>query len=166
MLFFSIGLTGSFSAWCDRVLIELVARSFASTVERVLVNTLEELSKALISSSATHIVVACRRPAMELQTELLKSGRPFLIARHHPYSALHNLISGEYELPAAVREIANSCAALLKLGDLSNGLTLTDQDAADDPLEIIQRIAQNFGLNASPDDIEEIVATIPPRDRA
>ena len=79
MLFFSIGLTGAFSEWCDRILTELVARSFACTVQRVSANTLDELAKALISSSAIHIVGACRRPAIGLQTEILQSGRPFLV---------------------------------------------------------------------------------------
>src|SRR5215469_2880538 len=90
MLFFSIGLPTRFAAWCDAVTAQLVTRGLGPA-ESVVANTADELIAAVIRSGASHIVVCSRQPATRLQSEIIHSARPFLVALGDPRTALQQL---------------------------------------------------------------------------
>src|SRR6266446_777753 len=112
MILFSIGLPSRFTDLCDAITLQLARRSLGMA-EIVAANTLEEFAAAVIRTSASNLVVACRQPVVRLQTEVIEAGRPFIVAIGDPRAALRDLLQHPgVSLADATRVVASSCAAM------------------------------------------------------
>src|SRR5689334_14463422 len=156
MIFFSIGLPGRFAEWCDAVVSRLARHAFGS-VEVVSLNTLEELALAMIRTGASHFVVCSRQPGGGVQTALMQAGKRSIAVLDEPRIALRDLASQPgYDLVAATRAVASSCAAMLSYSALPGALVLTAEDEARDPLSIATAIARHLELDVSEAEIRTI----------
>ncbi len=155
MVFFAIGLPSRFAEFCDELLLRIVQHRFES-VERVALNSLEELAAGVIRTSASKLVVCSRQPAVRLQTEILRAGRPFLIALGDPRTALRNMLENSSEgFAAATRTVAGSCAAMLGIANDPNALVLRPAPASEIPA-IAAAIAERFDFSIEPDELAAI----------
>ena len=160
MIFFSIGLPGRFAEWCDAVIFRLAQRALGP-VELVSLNTLDELALAMIRTGASHFVVCSRQPGGGVQTALMQAGKRFIAVLDEPRTALRDLASQPgYDLVAATRAVASSCAAMLSYSALPGALVLTADDEARDPLSIAAAIAHHFELDVSEAEIRTIICQL------
>jgi len=157
MIFFSVGLPGRFAEWCDAVVSRL-ARHALGSVEVLSVNTLEELALAVIRTGASHFVVCSRQPGGGVQTALTQAGRRFIAVLDEPRIALRDLAHQPgYDLVAATRAVASSCAAMLGYSALPGALVLTAGNEARDPLAAATAIARHLELDVGEPEIEQII---------
>ena len=91
MIFFSIGLPSRFTQLCDALIVRLAEHCLGS-VELGSFNSFDDVATAAIRSSAAHFVAVSRQPVVRLQSELVASGRPFVVALGDIRSALHDLM--------------------------------------------------------------------------
>jgi hypothetical protein len=160
MIFFSIGLPGRFAEWCDAVVSRLARRALGS-VEIVSLNTLEELALAMIRTGASHFVVCSRQPGGGVQTALTQAGKRFIAVLDEPRTALRDLASKPaYDLVAATRAVASSCAAMLGYSAVPGALVLTAEDGARDPLSIATAIARHLELDVSEPEMRTIICRL------
>jgi hypothetical protein len=160
MILFSIGLPSRLAQWCDLALGH-VARLALGSADRIALDGLAQLAAAVIGSDGSHLVVCCRRPAINLQAELIKSDRPYLIATSDPRAALGDLVlRGGYSLANATRAVASSCVAMLSLADSPRALVVAP-DRAGDAAAIVAAIAAHFGLQLGRGDLVQLVAQLP-----
>jgi hypothetical protein len=159
MILFSIGMPSRFAEWCDVLTARLAQCTFGSVACTAL-NTLEELATAVLKTQAPCLVACSRHPAVPLQTEIVQGGRPFLVAIGDPRAALHNLSErASYDVPAATRTVASSCAAMLALTRAPGALVLSNDNTAD-PLAVAAAIAAHFELPTSRSEIAKIVSEL------
>ena len=160
MIFFSIGLPSRFAEWCDAVAARLAERRLGP-VEICPIQTLEELAVAALRTRAAHLLARCRQPVLRLQTEIVASGRPFLVALGDPGAALRDLLGQpDSELAGATRAVASSCAAMLTLTQAPGALVLSGDKAAADPAAAAKAIARHFELEASGEEIAGILVDL------
>jgi len=160
MIFFSVGLPGRFAEWCDAVVTRL-ARHALGSVEVVSLNTLEELALAMIRTGASHFVVCSRQPGGGVQSALTQAGKRFIAVLDEPRIALRDLaLQPGYDLIAATRAVASSCAAMLGYSSLPGALVLTAGDQAQDPLSLASAIARHLELDISEPEIETIICAL------
>jgi hypothetical protein len=144
---------------CDELLFRIVQHRFKS-VERVALNGLEELAAAVIRTSALKLVACSRQPSLRLQTEILRAGRPFLIALGDPRTALRNMLENSGEgFAAATRAVAGSCAAMLGIANDPNALVLRPAPASEIPA-IAAAIAERFDIAVEPRELAAIADDI------
>lgn len=156
MVLFSIGLPSRFAEWCDAMILRLVERRIGAA-ESVYLNSIDELAGAVLRTRVAHLVVCCRQPVVRLQSEIIASGRPFLVALGDPRAALRDLVErAGYELAPALRVVASSCAAMLTITAAPGALVLSARDAAD-PAGVAAAIARHFELDADDGDIAAVV---------
>src|SRR5438045_1401590 len=111
MIFFSIGLPSRFTQLCD-VLIARLAEQCLGSVELGSFNSFDDVATAAIRSSAAHFVAVSRQPVVRLQSEIVASGRPFVVALGDIRSALHDLVQlTGYDVDAAGRLDVANCGA-------------------------------------------------------
>src|SRR5437764_13168305 len=91
MLLFSIGLPSPFAHWCDALTARL-ARHSLGEIQVCGLNTLDEVAVAAIGPPAPHLLIAARQPVVRLQTEVVKSDRPFLLALGDPRLSVRHLV--------------------------------------------------------------------------
>lgn len=145
MVFFAIGLPSRFAELCDDLLLRIVQHRYGS-VERVALNSLDELAAAVIRTNASKLVVSSRQPVIRLQTEILQAGRPFLVALGDPRTALRNMLEDSSQgLATATRTVAGSCAAMLGIANAPNALVLRPATASEIPA-IAAMIADYFEI--------------------
>src|SRR5262249_14046603 len=160
MIVFSVGLPGRFAEWCDAVVSRL-ARHALGSVEVVSLNTLEELALAMIRTGASHFVVCSRQPGGGVQSALTQAGKRFIAVLDEPRIALRDLaLQPGYDLIAATRAVASSCAAMLGYSSLPGALVLTAGDEAQDPLSLASAIARHLELDISEPEIETIICAL------
>src|SRR5215472_9922311 len=160
MIFFSVGLPGRFAEWCDAVVTRL-ARHALGSVEVVSLNTLEELALAMIRTGASHFVVCSRQPGGGVQSALTQAGKRFIAVLDEPRIALRDLaLQPGYDLIAATRAVASSCAAMLGYSSLPGALVLTAGDEAQDPFSVASAIARHLELDISEAEIHRIICTL------
>jgi hypothetical protein len=157
MIFFSVGLPGRYTEWCDALVLRL-ARHALGSVEMVSLNTLEELALAMIRTGGSHFVVCSRQPGGGVQTALMQAGKRFIAVLDEPRTALRDLASQPgYDLVAATRAVASSCAAMLSYSALPGALVLRADDEARDPLSTAKAIARHFELDVSEAETRTII---------
>lgn len=158
MIFFSVGLPGRFAEWCDVVIARLAQRALGP-VEVVNLNTLEELALAMIRTAATHFVVCSRQPGGGVQTALAQAGRRFIAVLDEPRAALRDLANRPgFELVAATRAVASSCASIVSCTGIPEALVLSGAACSEDQVSTATSIARHLELDLRNDEIEEIVA--------
>jgi hypothetical protein len=160
MIFFSVGLPGRFAEWCD-ALVSQLARHVLGSVEVLSLNTLEELALAMIRTDASHFVVCSRQPGGGVQTALTQAGKRFIAVLDEPRIALRDLaLQPGFDLVAATRAVASSCAAMLGYAAFPGALVLTADGEARDPLSIATAIARHLELNVSEPEIRTIICRL------
>jgi len=123
-------------------------------------STLDDIACAAIRAETPHLGVALRQPVVRLQTEIVQSGRPFIVALGDVYAALGDLVQRPgYDQVAATREIASSCAAMSTLAAAPGALVLSCKDAHD-PIALAGAVARHFGLALGEETIAEIAGSI------
>src|SRR5215472_17279320 len=90
MILFSIGMPGRFSEWCDAVTVRLAKRAFGGA-EFASLDIIEQLAAAAIKTQAPLLIACSRQPGRRLQTEIVQSRRPFVLAIGNPRAALRHL---------------------------------------------------------------------------
>jgi hypothetical protein len=159
MIFFSIGLPSRFTQLCDALIVRLAEHCLGS-VELGSFNSFDDVATAAIRSSAAHFVAVSRQPVVRLQSELVASGRPFVVALGDIRSALHDLMQRPgYDVAAATRELASSCAAMLTLTQAPGALLLPGVHGHD-PRRLAAAIAGHFGFPIGGDEIASIAASV------
>src|SRR6266446_3600932 len=159
MILFSIGLPSRFTDFCDAITLQLARRSLGMA-EIVGANTLEEFAEAVIKTSASNLVVACRQPVVRLQTEVVQAGRPFIVAVGDPRAALRDLLQHSgVSLADATRVVASSCAAMHTLTAAPGALVLSGSGDLD-PMMLAAEIARHFELNVSREEIATSVGLL------
>jgi hypothetical protein len=159
MIFFSIGMPSRFVEWCDALISRLAEYSFGST-ERTAVNTLDELAAAVLRTRASHLTACSRQPVVQLQIEILQGKRPFVVTIGNPRAALRNLSErAGYDIAAATRAVASSCAAMLTLTRAPGALVVSSNDAADS-ITVAAAIADHLDIPASRIEIATIVSDL------
>lgn len=159
MIFFSVGLPGRFAECWDALTLRL-AEQCLGEVSAGEFRTLDDIARATIKADTLHLVAALRQPVVQLQTEIVQSGRPFLVTLGDVYSAVRELErrSG-YDRAAAVREIAGSCAALVTLAAAPAALVLAE-GKGNDPLEVAASIAHHFRFPLGDKTVAEVAASM------
>src|SRR5579872_6497246 len=153
MVFLSIGLPSRFAECCDALLIRLVEKKLGS-VHAAPLNSLEELARAMIRSSSPNLVACSRQPVLRLQSEIVESGHPFLVALGDPRAALRNLIlQTGCSLIDATRAVASSCAAMLTIQEAPTALVMTPRS----PSAAAAAIAGHFGIDVSAKELVDLV---------
>jgi hypothetical protein len=160
MIFFSIGLPGRFAEWCDAVIFRLTQRALGS-VELVSLNTLDELALAMIKTGASHFVVCSRQPGGGVQTALAQSAKRFIAVLDEPRAALRDLATRPgFDLIAATRAIASSCASMLNCAATPAALVLNGVEHGDDLVATASMIARHLDLDVNGEEIETIVNSL------
>ena len=159
MIFFSVGLPGRFAELSDALMLRLAERCLGD-VSAGEFRTLDDIARAAIKADTLHLVAVLRQPVVQLQTEIVQSGRPFLVALGDVYSAVRELEQRSgYDRATAVREIAGSCAALLTLAAAPAALVLADADG-NDPIDMAASIARHFRFPLSDEAVAEVAASM------
>jgi hypothetical protein len=159
MILISIGMPSRFTEWCDGLVVRLAMGSF-DTVEAAALNSLDELAAAVLQTRAARLVVSSRQPVIRLQTAIVDSGRPFLVALGDPRAALRDLVQrAGYDLTNATRAVASSCAAIFALTRAPRALVLSAA-AGVDPIGAATAIAEHFELPIDSDAIAGIIAEL------
>ncbi len=160
MIFFSVGLPGRFGEWCDAVTARLAQHALGA-VEVVSLNTLDELALAMIRTGASHFVVCSRQLGGGVQTALSQAGRRFIAVLDEPRVALRDLaLRPGYDLVAATRAVASSCASMSSYASLPEALVLSAADGGRDPVAIATTIARHLELAVGDADIESVVSEL------
>ena len=166
MLLFVVALPGRFAEWCDAVTVQLACRALGPTAI-VRANTLQEISLGMISGGFSHAVVAARQPGGRVRAALVEAGRSFVVATDDPRIACAEIAQEQQaKLPAAVQEIASSCAALVGYACAPGALVISADRGGFDGVATAVAIARHFELTLSQDDISEIVRDLEPIDFA
>lgn len=159
MIFFSVGLPGRFAECWDALTLRLAQRCLGD-VSAGEFRTLDDIARAAIKADTLHLVAALRQPVVQLQTEIVQSGRPFLVTLGDVYAAVRELEQRSgYDRAVAVREIAGSCAALLTLAAAPAALVLADGNGKD-PLELAAAIARHFRFPLDAETVAEVAAAM------
>jgi len=110
-------------------------------------------------TKATRLIACARQPSNRLQSEIVQSGRPFLVALGDPGAVVRSLLAGGADLGNATQRVASSCAAMRILTAAPHALVLTQSDDTD-PASIARAVSQHFGIEAGPDDLAHIVGEL------
>lgn len=176
MLWFSIGLPGRFAQWCDAVLARLVGETAelrelaaldAILDYRALPRSLDQLTRILIGSSATDVVIAARQPDMALHTALAEAETRFVVALEHPRVAAADMLEDTgAEMRLVTRAVANSCALVMRYPPLPGALTLHGDAARADPVGTVLAIARHLGSGIGETEARHILDTLASSGRA
>jgi len=157
MIFFSVGFPSRFAEWCDAVTSRLVECALGSA-DVISSNTLEELAIAAIGTGAPHFVVCSRQPAGRVATALAQTNRRFVAVLDEPRAAVHDLVTRPgYDLVAATRAVASSCASLFGYVRMPGALVLNTARDCRDPMSTATAIACHLELDLCEADIANIV---------
>lgn len=145
MIIFSVGLPGAFTRWCDAVMAFLAERALGES-KLIFANTLEEFAVGMLKDDCAHYVVAARQPGAQLREALAETQALTVLALGDARAAVAELVTMQgFDLPAAVRAVANSCSALLRFADLPGALKLTPYDG-EEQTECIKNIGAYLRL--------------------
>ena len=160
MIFFCIGFPSRFADWCDSVTVRLAQSALGST-EVLSLNTLEELALAAIKIGAAHLVVCSRQPAGRVAMVLAEANRRFIAVLDEPRAAVQDLVTRPgYDLVAATRAVASSCASLLSYVSMPGGLVLSAARDGHDPVMTATSIARHLELSIDAAEIANIVEAL------
>ena len=157
MLYFVIGLPGAFTNWCGAVVAGL-ARQAVGASHGVEANTLGDIARTILRGDTPHMVVSARAPGGRLRSALLAADRPFVIARDDAWLACADLVlAGHCTLPAAVRQVASSCSAMMGFPSAPAALALDAARDWPDGAATAAAIADHFHFAVSGGDIAAVL---------
>lgn len=162
LLWFSLGLPGRFSDWCDEVVAALAARLGGTVVldrwpsragmlgYEAPSQVSDRLARVAIASDAAHLVIGARQPDHGLYRALSDTQTRFVLAIDHPRVAVADLLetAGGDTVPV-VRAVANSCALLTPYAGLPGVLALSGDAACVDPIATVLSIARHLRSDSS-----------------
>ena len=160
MIFFSIGLPGRFTEWCDAVIFRLAQRALGP-VELVSLNTLDELALAMIRTGASHFIICSRQPGGGVRTALAQAPRRFIAVLGDPRAALRDLATRPgADLIEATRAVASSCASMLGCASMPEALVLNGRRCGLDLIATARMITNHLELGLADSDIQNVVSTL------
>jgi hypothetical protein len=152
MIYFSLGLPGHLSRWCDLV-IRRMALQPGKPVSALEIDdstgefpVLDRAALNLIETGATHLVIGTRKLDGELKDILTEFNAPFVLALDDPRAAVAFLgeTAGPANLQDATRSVANACPVVMELAALPGCLIIRR------PASTMLKIARHLGIACSP----------------
>ncbi len=158
MLFYVIGVPGRFAEWCETATARLVRHAYGAA-ELIRADTLEEVTRCLLRSGASHGVVAAHQPGGRIRRALVEAARPFIVVRGDPWTSLSHLIARRgVTLPAGTRQVASSCASIFGFCTTARALAVEGDDG--DLLATARTIADHLQFEIADVEIAELVREI------
>ena len=158
MLFFVIGLPGRFGEGCEAVVAGAV-RDALGAVRPISADTLEEITQRLLCSGSAHGVVAARHPGGRIRHALIEARRPFIVVQDDPWMSLAHLVVGRgMAMPAAIRQVASSCASVIGFGSAPGALVLDAKHS--NLMSAARAIADHLQLEIADGVIRQIVGSL------
>jgi hypothetical protein len=159
LIFFSLGLPGRLTEWCDAVIARL-AYEVAGEVAVVtwpplnkmlgydgIVPVLDQVALSLIQTSAAHLVMGARQPDERLRAALVAMNIPFAVALEDPRLAVGDILgAANGDLRAVTRAIANSCPLVMRCATSPGGMAIRGNLAAVEPDATVAAIARHFNF--------------------
>jgi hypothetical protein len=156
MIFFSVGIPGRFSHWCDSIIAglagsDVVLERYPEPSDMIgyapLGSPLDEAALTLIRTDLTHLVMGVRQPDERLRAALAETNAPFIVTLDHPRRAAAELLADTKAEPRAVtRAIANSCGSVVRFPQLPGALLLHADQVRDDKPGAVAAIARHLGF--------------------
>jgi len=176
LIFFSLGLPGRLTEWCDAVIARLacglageVAVATWPPLNKMLgydgiVPALDHVALSLIQTSATHLIMGTRQPDERLRAALLAMNIPFAVALEDPRAAVNDILdSVDGDLRAVTRAIANSCPLVMRCATSPGAMVIRGDRVAVDPEATVTGIAHHFNLPLDEDEARRVVEDLAAR---
>ena len=170
MIFFSLGLPGRLTEWCDAVLAHLASRLpgevFLTTWPPLtkmlgydeITPVLDQVAISLIGSSAAHLVMGARQPDERLRAALGVTNARFVVALDDPRWAVSDVLGNSSgDLRTVTRAIANSCPFVMRCASSPGAITIRGYQAGIDAVEAVMAIARHFELTLYDGEAQRIV---------
>ncbi|HVC52093.1 MAG TPA: hypothetical protein VND87_08740 [Stellaceae bacterium] len=161
MIFFSIGLPGRFSQWCDAI----VARLIESAVGPVMLapaQSPEVVAFSLLRLTEPHLVVTSRHASEGLRALLSEARGRVLVALDDPRFALRELAAANGgNFRDATQEAARSCAAAYVCAGLPDVLVIHAGRGEHDAAATVATLGGALGITLGEAAIGEILAALP-----
>jgi hypothetical protein len=170
VIFFSVGLPGRFTEWCDGVIARLVQtlggsvaiktwpsldEMLASRTERMV---LDQIALTLIRAPPDHLVIGARQPEDRLRYALVETQTPFVVALDDPRVAVVDVSADiDLEMAVATRLVANSCSFLVRYIAAPGALTIEANRARADAAGTAVAIARHLDI---PIDLAEAASIV------
>jgi hypothetical protein len=159
VIFFSIGLPGRFSEWCERVIARLadtlmgpvVVGEWPSLDEmlgyRPLGRVLDQVAVILLQNAPAHLVINVRQPDERLHAALAETAIPFVLALDDPRVAVADILAKtDFEPAAATRVVADSCSFVMRYTAMPGAFRLHANEARGDASGIVSAIARHLRI--------------------
>lgn len=170
MIFFSLGLPGRLSEWCDAVLVRLAGGSTGEVVQitwppltKMLVNAevapvLDQVAISLIETGATHLIMGARQPDERLRASLTATSARFVVALDDPRCAVADILGNtNADLKAVTRAIANSCPLVMQCATAPGAIVIRGHQAEFDATGAVAGIADHLELALDGGEAQRIV---------
>ena len=157
MLLFVVGLPGRFAEYCG-ALAAALGRAALGPTEVVSAGNLEEITFGVMRSEAANLVVQSHTPGPRLLAALTGAGRKFVVAVEDPRIAVGDRVARNgLPLAAATRQVASSCATVMRYVAAPGSLVLSPGEAGDDPAALAAALAEHFELTIAEPDRQRVV---------
>jgi hypothetical protein len=157
MLHFVVGIPSCFTEWCTAVTASLAHRAI-ETRDIICADTLDEVARGSIEHGSARMIVRSESPGGRLRKAIAEAGHNFILCIAEPRQAIADLVvSGGVSLPAAIRRVASSCAAVGSAIALPGALPLIAEHNDGTPFETAVAISRHLGIELSEADLKEIV---------
>ena len=170
MIFFSLGLPGRLTEWCDAVLAHLASRLpgevFLTTWPPLtkmlgydeITPVLDQVAISLIGSSAAHLVMGARQPDERLRAALGVTNARFVVALDDPRWAVSDVLGNSSgDLRAVTRAIANSCPLVMQCASSPGAITIRGSEPQIDAVGTVAAIARHFELSLYDGEAQRVV---------
>jgi hypothetical protein len=175
LIFFSLGLPGRLTEWCDAVLACLAGRLGGKVTViawpplanmfgyHEVAPVLDQVALSLIGADATHLIVGARQPDDRLRAALAALNARFVVALDDPRIAVADILdSTNGDLRAITRAVANSCPLVMRYASSPGAITIrgcqTDLDAVGAVAAMARHLDLTLGDGEAQSIVEEVAA--------
>jgi hypothetical protein len=176
LIFFSLGLPGRLTEWCDAVIARLACglggkAAVASWPPlntmlgyHALVPALDQVALSLVQTSATHLVMGIRQPDERLRAALVAMNIPFTVALADPRLAFDDIFGpANGDVRAVTRAIANSCPLVMRCATSPGAMALPPAHAVIDADATVAAIACHFNFSLDEGQTRRVVEELATR---
>lgn len=165
MIYFSLGLPGPFSEWCDTLLARMTAASgrvaafmlYPSTDEEEM-DILDRAGLEMVHGNVGHLVIGARQFDDKLKAVLAETGAPFILAMDDPRAYATALVAQGHDWASATRHVANLCPMLMEFAELEGAYLIPLEYATSDPLAWAFTTCSRLGITLDLDQVRDILA--------